>query len=191
MDSGAFASQKKEALNNLLAAEKVGDLDQDLKPLLDAINSLPDCYTTSSCSGRIVLFQNLGGKSLDKTVGKWHRKVQPDDVFRLIQPMDGVVNFIYEPPILHIMARTLEKAAVILILSREAGFKRTGIQSLRPERILVEALSTERIDAPIMAAGKTLVSDEYLRFLIQQANAKYDGGQGKLQRLLVNLQRLR
>ncbi|MFH1055059.1 MAG: hypothetical protein V1744_03070, partial [Candidatus Altiarchaeota archaeon] len=157
-----FEDQKKQAINNLRAAEKVGDMDVELKPLLDAINTLPDYYTTSSCAGRIVLMLDLGGKGKDKFQEKWHRKVTPKEVHAALKTSKGTVWFRYECPILHIMARTPEKAHEFLHVARESGFKRSGIQSLKEERILIEVLSTERIDAPIMEKGKKLVSDEYI-----------------------------
>jgi tRNA wybutosine-synthesizing protein 3 len=178
-----YTEQKKKAINDLLAAEKVGDLDMELKPLLDEINRLPDYYTTSSCSGRVVLMMDLGSKGLDKFTGKWHRKVTAEEVQAQIKPCEGVVWFRYESPILHVMAKTHNKAGEFLHISREAGFKRSGIQTLKEERILIEVLSTERIDAPVMADGKKIVPDEYIRYLVKQANMKYEAGQAKLKRL--------
>ncbi|MFH1055891.1 MAG: hypothetical protein V1744_07365, partial [Candidatus Altiarchaeota archaeon] len=85
--------------------------------------------------------------------------------------------------IIHIMARTQEKAQELLHTARESGFKRTGIQSLKEERILIEVLSTERIDAPVMEKGKKLVSDEYITNLTKKANSKYDTSTKKLKKL--------
>jgi tRNA wybutosine-synthesizing protein 3 len=182
-----FTEQKKKALNDLLAAEKVGDLDMELKPILDDINSLADYYTTSSCFGRVVLMEDLGGKGKDKFAGKWHRKVKPDEVITKIKPCEGVVWFRYESPIIHVMAKTPKKAAEFLHKSREAGFKRSGIQTLKDERILIEVLSTERIDAPVMALKKRLVPNEYVKFLVIQANKKFDAGERKINKLKEKL----
>jgi tRNA wybutosine-synthesizing protein 3 len=182
-----FKNRKTEALNNLYAAERTGDLDMDLKPLLDAINALSDYYTTSSCSGRVGLLEDLGSKKDSRYLMKWHRKVAVDEVLPELKPCKGVLWFRYESPILHVMAKTPEKAEEFLIKSRESGFKRSGIQSLKDERILVEVLSTERIDAPIMADGKLLVQKEFVRYLVEEANKKYETGMKKLERLLKQL----
>jgi tRNA wybutosine-synthesizing protein 3 len=186
----AFLEQKKDAINNLLAAEAVGDLDMQLKPLLDAINALPQYYTTSSCSGRAILIESLGGKGLDSILGKWHGHVKTEDVVSQIKPCGGTLWFRFEGPILHVMATTTRWADEFLHLCRESGLKRSGIQSLKQERILVEALSTERVDAPIMAQGKMLVAEGYMKFLVGEANAKYDAGLQKLMRLQEKVQEL-
>ncbi|MFH0863427.1 MAG: hypothetical protein V1875_10440 [Candidatus Altiarchaeota archaeon] len=182
-----FCGRKTDALNNLAAAERLGDMDVELKPLLDAINSMPDYYTTSSCAGRVVLMEDLGSKKDSRFVGKWHSKVSSDEVLELLTPKKGVVWFRYESPILHVMARTMEKAEEFLLLCRESGFKRAGIQSLKEERILIEVLSTERIDAPVMAGEKLLVPAEYVRYLVEQANKKHEAGAKKLEKLLKRL----
>ena len=178
-----FAERKKEAQNNLLAAENVGDLDMELKPLLAAINALGEYYTTSSCMGRVGIMRDLGNKSLDTYLGKWHRKVTFEEVNRALAGAEGKVWLRYESPIIHVMARCAEAADAFLHLCRESGFKRSGIQTLKDERILIEVLSTERVDAPVTADGKVLVSEEYLRFLVGEANAKFDLGWKKLARL--------
>jgi len=179
----AFKSRKAEAINNLLAAEKVGDLDLELKPLLYAINSLPEYYTTSSCGGRMVLMQDLGRKGLDNFLGKWHGRISQEEVLSALKPCKGVVWLRYESPILHIMARSLKAAGWMLQIARESGFKRSGIQSLKDERILIEVLSTERVDSPVMDNGRILVSDEYIAYLVGEANSKYGAGGKKLRRL--------
>jgi tRNA wybutosine-synthesizing protein 3 len=178
-----FEEEKRRAKNNLHAAEKEGDLDAELMPLLSAINELPDYYTTSSCSGRVVLMQSLGGKGVDRFLAKWHRRASPGEVLAAIRPCEGTVWFRYESPILHVMARTPEKAAEFLHACREAGFKRSGIQSLKAGRNLVEALSTERIDAPVMSDGAMAATEEYVRYLVGQAGLKYEAGRRKLERL--------
>lgn len=48
-----FQQEKKEALSK--DKSKKGSVDELMKPILDKINLLPDYYTASSCSGRIML----------------------------------------------------------------------------------------------------------------------------------------
>ncbi|MBD3387617.1 MAG: hypothetical protein GF416_01085 [Candidatus Altiarchaeales archaeon] len=180
----SFERQKKTALNNLEASLNVGDVDPALKPLLEAINSFDRYYSTSSCSGRVALLQDIKGKGECRFLGKWHRRATSDEVLRVLKPCDGVVWFRYESPILHVIARDIKAASELLKACRSAGFKRSGIQSMKEERLMVEVLSTERLDAPVMADGITLVSDEYIRYLVGQANLKYDRGSSKLDKLL-------
>ena len=46
----AFETDKKTALTKIDKSKK-GQIDEQIKPLCDLINSSVDYYTTSSCSG--------------------------------------------------------------------------------------------------------------------------------------------
>ena len=50
----AFDNEKKTYLPKADKSKK-GDLDTKIIPLLNKFNSLPDYYTTSSCSGRVYI----------------------------------------------------------------------------------------------------------------------------------------
>ena len=182
-----FKQQKEKAVNELKASIKVGDVDEALIPLLAKINSLEEYYTTSSCAGRISILQDLGGKGVNKFVEKWHGIVEPDEVLDKIKPMRGTLWFRFEPPIIHVVARTLEHADSFMTKAREAGFKRSGIQSFKDERIVMEILSTERIDAPLAAEGKALVSEEYLCYLTNTANKKFKESKRKIGKLMETI----
>lgn len=175
--------QKKKAVNEYKAAAAVGDVDTDLIPLLDYINSLDSCYTTSSCAGRISLLEDVGSKEDNTFLGKWHHRVGEDEVLDALDSSKGVVWFRYEPTILHIVCRTLEDAAKLLKLALRSGFKRSGIQTLKNQRYMAEVCSTEKIDAPVMDSGRMLADKEYIKYLASMANNKFSDGQKKLSRL--------
>jgi len=185
-----FVKQKKHALNKLNVSIRVGDVDKEIIPLLNAINSLQDYYTTSSCAGRIQLFNDLGSKIKNYSIACWHRKVNPKEVVKEVKAVSGILYFKCEPPILHIAARDSEAARRLLIAARESGFKHSGIQSIKPERVMVELVSTESIDAPIMDKNKKLVSDNYIKHLTILANKKYAKAQMKIKKLEKNLKEL-
>jgi len=185
-----FAKQKRHAVNKLGMSMAVGDVDEGIVSLLKAINSLEGYYTTSSCAGRIQLFQDLGNKIRNKQIACWHRRVKYREVPKEFKPVKGVLYFKCEPPILHIAARTLEAAGKLLVAARESGFKRSGIQSVKPERFMVELVSTESIDAPIMEGGKKLVPETYIKYLVKAANRKYAAAQAKIRKLEANIRSL-
>ena len=186
-----FKEEKRQAINNLAASVRAGDVDEGVGPVIEAVNSLPDYYTTSSCGGRVVLMQDIGGKGQNSFIGKWHGRVTVADIDGALKPCDGVLWFRFECPIIHIMARDVQAAGRLMHQAREAGFKRTGIQSVKEGRVLVEVLSTERVDAPVMDGGRRMVTNEYLAFLVCQANEKYEVGAGKLRRLQGLVRELR
>jgi len=178
-----FLQQKDKAINGLKASISVGDVDEELIPLLGVINSLEDYYTTSSCAGRISLLCDLGGKGANKFLGKWHRKVDAGQVLSALKGNKRTVWFMYEPPILHVVAKTLEKADEFIKAAREAGFKRSGIQSIKDGRVLIEILSTERIDAPVASVKGMLIDEEDLNFLSKASNKKLMQSRQKISRL--------
>ena len=177
-----FVLQKKDALNKFRASVSVGDVDGGILPLLEKINSLSECYTTSSCGGRIAVFQDVGLKPEGAFLGKWHRRVKAREVLDCLRPSSGVVWFRYEPPILHVACESITAAEKMFKAAFSSGFKRTGLKSFKEGRYLLEVLSTERVDAPIMAHGKKLVSDEYIKFLVKLANKKIGESEKKIRR---------
>lgn len=161
------------------------ELDKPIRSLLDFINSLPDFYTTSSCSGRISLLVDLGKKPLNYWLGKWHSPASFEEVKEALKrlPERGLVWFKVEPAILHVVARSLEKAKLVMKVARRAGYKRVGLQGLREGRFVVEICDTEQMSVPVAEEGKLVIDEEYLRYLIPLANEKFVKSLKKLKRL--------
>lgn len=183
-----FDSWKADALNKYRAMLNLGDVDSELVPILEHINSLEDYYTTSSCAGRVVLFQDLGSKKDGAFLGKWHSVVGYDDVKSALKPCRGLVWLKYEPAILHIVARSLDKAKSMIEIGLKAGFKKTGLQVIKPQRYVIEIASTERVDVPVMDDCRTLITEDYFRFIVELSNRKFQGGHVRLKRLKEKLE---
>ncbi|MFH0860615.1 MAG: hypothetical protein V1921_05395 [Candidatus Altiarchaeota archaeon] len=186
-NSRSFLMQKEHALSEYKAALHEGDVDKALIPLLDYVNALDDFYTTSSCAGRITLLEDAGSKEKDRLLGKWHRKVKVGEVRSALKSEKGVVWFIYEPAVIHVVCRTLDGARLLLKIGKQSGFKRVGVQSLKEGRFMVEICSTEKIQAPVMVDGSMLAPEGYLRFLLKTANSKFEKGNAKLKKLEKNM----
>jgi len=180
-----FVSAKKSALNNLAQSYREKDADEGVRGLLEAINSHDCMYTTSSCAGRTVLMADLGGKGVNYFREKWHSQVGVDEVLDCLDVSDGVLWLRYESPILHVICREIGCATKMLYSVRECGFKRSGIQSIKDERILVEVLSTERVDAPIMRDAKVLVDESYVGELVKECNSRHLRALAKIDKLLT------
>lgn len=179
-----FSQQKEIAQKSLSAAKKAGEVDFEAMGLVDYVNSLGDYYTTSSCSGRICLLHDLGSKLADDWIGKWHRKVTFEEVMEALRnlPKEGKIRFIFESAIFHIVAKDVAGAGKVVAIARNFGFKRVGITSIKDGRNTIEVCSTERIDAPIADAGEMLVPEDYVRYLVDQGNLRFDEGINKLHR---------
>lgn len=176
-----FDEQKRRYLSALTKEDysdksKKGSVDIQILPLLSSINSHPDYYTTSSCAGRITLF--VEPTSQKKYDGQWllstHDELQQTelrDALSLISTTKEMVLFEQEAGILHICCRTLQAAQELVDAAKFCGLKRSGIMSTR-RRIMVELLSTERVEAPIAKEGILLVSEDYLEHLRIFANLR-------------------
>ncbi|MBW2971401.1 hypothetical protein KY359_00040 [Candidatus Woesearchaeota archaeon] len=149
-----------------------GSIDGHIKDLCDAINSKDCFYTTSSCSGRIVLIKIPHNSR--KNEAEWLFVSHDEAGFYnmkndLTDLTEDDVWFRFEPFILHVACRTVDDADRLLSLAQQMGIKRSGIIALG-EKNVVEIIGTENIDTIIARGGSMLVSDDYLRLLIEKSN---------------------
>lgn len=74
-----FELARRRALEALATGSGI---DEDIMEILDEINRREEYYTTSSCSGRIVLISlpEAGAKKEAKFVAKWHRPVSFEEL---------------------------------------------------------------------------------------------------------------
>ena len=178
-----FEKEKKECLNKIDRSKK-GSIDKKIKELVDLINSLKDYYTTSSCSGRILLIKRpKSGKKCDVDfLFASHNKVSFEEIkicLKNIPKQD--LWFRQESMILHVACRTIENAQKILDLSSGAGFKHSGIITTR-KKIIIEIIGSEQFDTIIAKHGKVFVGDEYLSLLVDEANKKLEINSRKIKR---------
>ena len=69
-----FNQRKKDVLSKLDKSHK-SEWDEKISSLCDKINSLDDYYTTSSCSGRILLMINQDKNGKDLFLFVYHDKI--------------------------------------------------------------------------------------------------------------------
>lgn len=176
-----FSEQKKQVLSRIDKSKK-GEIDDGIKAVVDIINSKSNYYTTSSCSGRIILIQKKSTKKYDcEWILVSHNKIKFDDVKKaLLKPLDYKVWFRQEPMILHVACKTLEDARDFLKLARQV-YKRAGIIS-PSGKIIVEIIGSEFMDTVISKDKKILVSDEYLNILVDEANIKLSSNKAGINR---------
>jgi tRNA wybutosine-synthesizing protein 3 len=170
-----FLFRKKNQLNKLDKSIKQG-WDVRIKKLCDKINLADNYYTTSSCSGRIMLITDCKEKRDDLFIAVWHENIPFEkirtelDKLIVLKPKK-LIYFKQEPCILHVACKTLEDAQKIHDLAKFSGWKRCGIISSK-KRFVVELNATQRIEFPIFYSGKTLASEEFLKFALDEANKK-------------------
>lgn len=179
-----FLYAKEKALKSLELACNEKKADTEILPILTLINKFDGCYTSSSCSGRIVLLEipQIGDKKRARFLGKWHRTVEFKEIeIALHKAKHGYVWFIAQSPIIHIVSDDIKIADKLLKSAIGCGFKNSGLKSLG-KKIVVEVCSTERLDAPIGWNGFLYFKDNYLQILVDISNEIIEKSKDKLTR---------
>jgi tRNA wybutosine-synthesizing protein 3 len=183
---------KEERMESLSERVCDGEVDEEILPLIEIINSKPDYFTTSSCAGRIVVLQipRIGDKENAEFLGKWHREVdvlEVKDTFSKIQDKTRVF-LLTQSPIIHVRCRDLKSAISLRNTAVESGLKYSTLKSItlnsknEPVKIMVEILSSENIHIPIAKDKNLFPDEEYLNFMVENANSTLKRAQNKLER---------
>ena len=184
-------SHKFKIIN--LDKSKKGDIDKLVIPLIDKLNSFDDYFTTSSCSGRIMIIKPSEVKKDVEWLFCSHEIVDAEELIRKIHDFadknKDQLWFKIEGFILHIACRDMEAADKLLKLVKRIGLKRSGIVSTS-NKIMVEIISSETLETPISKNNELLVEDNYLTFLIDEANAKLKRTHNRIKKLQDEIEKL-
>ena len=184
MPRDQFSFRKSNQLNKTDKSLKQG-VDSRIANLCNAINMKENHYTTSSCSGRVMLLKASKEKRDDLFVFVNHDLISFESLKKELKKLEGCGDLIYfkqEPCILHVACRSLEDAQKLIDLAvREAGWKRCGILG-SDKRFLVELNSTEKLEFPIYH-NKVLVDDNFLKMIVGESNKKLNLSWDKIDRL--------
>jgi tRNA(Phe) wybutosine-synthesizing methylase Tyw3 len=175
MDWKKFKSQKEKSLLDAVAK---GEADKGILKLLDKINLHKEWVCTSSCFGRIVLFEFEWEKNDSNFYRKWHRKVKLGEVKRAVDAYKGkkLLWFKLEPFIIHVAAKDVASAKKFLDIARGIGIKRGGIQTIKPEKIMVEIQGHCQLVMPAKAIADW-------KKVVWMANKMFDINLSKLREL--------
>ncbi len=188
MSNDKFNQSKKTHLEKLYIPDKSkkSSVDKYIVNLIDKINKLDDYFTTSSCSGRIMIIKPAKLKKDVEWLFSSHDKV---DVNSLISEIHSIAKensetlwLKLEGFILHVACRDVGSAQRMLNIAKSAGLKRSGIISFGSKAI-VEIISSELVETPISKDKKLLVSDDYLEFVLNECNSKLEKVHLRIDRL--------
>jgi len=177
-----FTKRKRDILSKDDKSNK-GGWDKPIIELCEIINKKRNYYTTSSCSGRIVLLKDQEDKGPGLFFYLIHELVSYKKLKHELSKVKGNVKFKQEPPILHVACKTLSSAQSLLKKAQTVGFKRSGIISVG-KRVMVELISTEKLEFPIMKKGNTLIGEEFLREIVEKSNKNLSRGWKKIDNLI-------
>ena len=188
-----FINARNRAIKSLQKVIEQEKVDEKALPIVKKINGIADFFTTSSCSGRIAVLEipTFGKKRKAKFLGKWHRKVNFEEIEEALKKSErGEIWFLVQSPIFHVSAISMSSARKLLNVANQSGFKYSSIKAVNG-KIVIEILSTERIDSPIGKDGKIYGKNEYIKLLVEIANKMMEKMDKKLKRLEKNLDMLK
>lgn len=183
----SFEQEKRKQLNKTDKSFK-GSWDKQILKLINKINNKKNYYTTSSCSGRIMLIKDSEGKKPGLFVFVSHEKMNFNELMKEINKIKykGLIWFKLDSCILHVAAKSVDDAIVLLNKAKLAGWKRSGIMNIG-KRNLVELISTETMSFPLIYNGKLLVDSEFLKLNLEIANKKLEKIWNKIEKLQNSL----
>lgn len=179
-----YLKAREEALSSLEKALIEEHVDEKVLTIIDKINARTDFFTTSSCSGRIAIIETpkFGDKKNAHFLGKWHRGINQEEINEALQKATvGELWFLVQSPIFHIASISMEGARKMLGAAIQSGFKHSSLKAMNG-KIIIEVLTTERIDTPLGKDGKVYGGEEYLTLLISLANKMLTEMDRKLKR---------
>ncbi|KAK3739246.1 hypothetical protein RRG08_008107 [Elysia crispata] len=187
-----FQRQKTHRLQHVDLSRK-GSIDALLQESVHFINSLPNYFTTSSCSGRIILFENTGSK-VQKKGCRWlhvtHNSVLKKDLEAALTDISDEAVLKFEPMVMHVQCRSLEDARQMHQLAVASGFRNSGITVGSKGKIITAIRSTHSLEVPLSSQGQVLVSPQHLDYLVDSANRKMEENTLRIDRFRTSLQDL-
>ncbi|KAG8235510.1 hypothetical protein J437_LFUL015744 [Ladona fulva] len=170
-----FANQKKQILCASDLSKK-GSIDLPIQSLVEYLNNIDEYVTTSSCSGRIIVFCEDKVEGHLKKGCKWlytsHDVVEDGILISKLDPTEGNIILKFEPFILHVQCYNLDAAKLMLTCALESGFKNSGLVVGKHGKVVLAVRSCLSLEVPLSNEGSLLVSEEYLKYLVTIANDK-------------------
>ncbi len=194
VDERLWRERKEKSWERLWEDLEIGYLDEDIVDILVEFFLRPRSFTTSSCSGRIVLMDSEYPWDKDETmiVFKKHEPVSVEEVSDIAgKPVAHRLWLSVQGPIIHIEALDIEEAFVVLEAARRAGFKHSGILASTRKGILVELRTGIRVNIPLREPNAWLISEENLPRIVELANRALRQAKERLDRLRAELRRIR
>jgi tRNA wybutosine-synthesizing protein 3 len=172
-----FKMIKKHHTQTLKEAIDTKKVDEILIPFLLEVTKIPDVFTSSSCAGRVMLLSTdeNESKKISSFHKKYHRKVSFEEIKKDLS--ENTVHDIWlktEPFIFHFGCKDYKKAKELLSFSQEFGLKKAGIITAKDGKYILEVTSTQFMALPLKSGNDLLITDDYLKFIIERANKKIE-----------------
>ncbi|KAK0149463.1 tRNA wybutosine-synthesizing protein 3 [Merluccius polli] len=188
----AFSQWKKQSQNKVDVSKK-GRVDADVSRVVALLNGCEDFFTTSSCSGRLLLTEgDPDCRAVQKLHCVWlfvsHQRCTAEDLVSSLADSTGDAVLKFEPFVLHVQCRRLEDAQLVHAAAVNSGLRNSGLTVGKAGKIIVAVRSTHGLEVPLSHQGRLLVSQDYIHFLVQIANQKMEENLRRIDRFYLNLQ---
>ena len=154
-------------------------IDEPIRNIVTLVNASSDFFTTSSCSGRIMLINETDRekrKNGSQFVYVSHDYVETKRASELLQSLkclSGSVYFKLEPLIIHIECRSLQLAISLLnYMKSQDEFKHTSIVSASGKKFIVSIRAVVKMEIPIMYDNRIIVDDLLFEKYLEIANVR-------------------
>lgn len=183
--------RKEKAVSRWKEAKKKGEIDSKITEFVELLNDTESYYTTSSCSGRIVVCQtDENDKESFKFLGKWHRKVDLDEIRdSLVSDNKGKTWIKMEPFIFHICSDTVQDASRIVRTAKSIGLKSSGIFQTR-KRVMFQIIGEEWLSTPVGQQGEIFIDEGMLELVVNEANQKLENNFERLEVLQEDIREI-
>ena len=185
-----FNQYKAKAMEKLEEAKSKDLVDEGVIEVLNAFNSHPDIFTTSSCAGRLqlIVLPDIGRKDSVELRKTWHSPVEFEEVKEALDNLDIPPNSIVilqgQSPIFHVSCRTMELAQKFRGIVHSQGWKYSSLITGNEDKWVVEILSASRIDNLLFRDGVIdPPDDDRLKFIIEESNKILIKAQSRLEAL--------
>ncbi|CAF0756794.1 unnamed protein product [Adineta steineri] len=163
-------------------------IDDYIVNLIHQINNHNDYYTSSSCSGRTIVFTSSPVvTSSTKSDCKWlyvtHEQADINAILNCLEERPKEIDMIsikFEAFILHIICRTLECAKVLLNIALECGYRNSGLVMSNQGKITLAVRSTHALEVPIVIGRELCVDQDYITKIVSIANEKMTANMTKI-----------
>ena len=173
-------------------AKKEKKADKKIIPLVEFLFSKKDYFTTSTCSGRIVLLQldSKESKQPKAFFAKWHEIPKFKEVWeKANEKCKQNLWFKQEPFVLVIGTNSLENAKKLMSICRNNGVKKAGIMACEEGKFLVEIMGSHYLSFLAKENSWLLVDEKFFKKQFETACKKLKISWKQLERLEKDLEK--
>ncbi|XP_036988710.2 tRNA wybutosine-synthesizing protein 3 homolog isoform X1 [Artibeus jamaicensis] len=183
--SSEFGRWKAQCLSKADLSRK-GSVDEDVAEIVQLLNGQEQFFTTSSCSGRIILLDgSINGFEVQKQNCRWllvtHKPCIKDDVIVALKNANGDAVLKFEPLVLHVQCQQLQDAQILHSVAIDSGFRNSGITVGKRGKTMLAVRSTHGLEVPLSHKGKLMVTEDYIDFLLKIANQKMEENKKRIE----------